>query len=162
MDDLTPLLPHVTGTALGSQPAPLAPEEIEGIELAVADALDLAEPLALPPVLVDLLTAGVEVLTVQPEHMPGGGRIGNELGLLGRETGAYLDDYEFAQYMPGAVPIALDGSGGFFCLDARAVLDGSADNDGGAPLVWSHADDLGWNEGACVPVASNLATLLLG
>ena len=162
MDDLTPLLPNVVGTALGSQTAPHSAEDIEAIEADVAEALDAPEPIALPPVLVELLTAGVEILTLEPGKFRAiGSFIGEELGLLGRDTVAYLDDYEFAEYLPGAVPIALDGGGGFFCLDVREVLDGSAENNGGAPIVWTHAGNLGWEPDACYPVAADLATLLL-
>lgn len=163
MDDLTPLLPNVTGTAIGSQTAPHTTEDIEAIEADVAEALGAPEPLALPPVLVELLTTGVEILTLEPGRFRAiSSAIGEELGLLGRDTVAYLDDYEFAEYLPGAVPLALDGSGGFFCLDVRGVLDGSADNNGGAPVIWSHAGNLGWDEDSYLPVADDLASLLLG
>ncbi|PWD52535.1 SMI1/KNR4 family protein [Serinibacter arcticus] len=133
------------------------------MEAELGEALELTEPVALPPVLVELLTAGVELLTLESGRLSAvDDRVRDELGLLGRDTGAYLADYEFAEYMPGAAPIALDGAGGFFCLDLRAVVAGEAENDGGAPLVWSHAGNLGWDDDAVVPIADDLAQLLLG
>ena len=34
----------------------------------------------------------------------------------------YLESYEFAEYMPGAVPFALDGGGIFYVFDFRNAL----------------------------------------
>jgi hypothetical protein len=48
-------------------------------------------------------------------------------------------DYEVPQYMPGALPIAFDGSGTFYLLDMREDAD-----DGEYPVVGAHAGSLGW------------------
>jgi hypothetical protein len=48
-------------------------------------------------------------------------------------------DYEIPAYLPGALPIAFDGSGTFYLLDMRADPD-----EGEYPVVGAHAASLGW------------------
>jgi hypothetical protein len=55
----------------------------------------------------------------------GWGRSGErEFGLFGtEEVVRYAQDYKFAEYMPGALPFALDGGGSFYVFDLRAAPD---------------------------------------
>jgi hypothetical protein len=48
-------------------------------------------------------------------------------------------DYEIPAYMPGALPIAFDGSGTFYLLDMREDAA-----EGEYPVVGAHAGSLGW------------------
>ena len=58
-----------------------------------------------------------------------------------KEIREYLLSYEIPEYMPGAVPFALDGGGGFFLFDMR-----NEPVDGEYPIVFSHSSSLGWDE----------------
>ena len=53
----------------------------------------------------------------------------------------YLLAYHIPEYMPGAVPFALDGGGGFYLFDMR-----SDPVDGEYPIVFSRSGSLGWDE----------------
>lgn len=59
----------------------------------------------------------------------GWGRSGErEFGLFGTEDVVrYAQNYEFAEYMPGALPFALDGGGTFYVFDFRASPDTSGE-----------------------------------
>ena len=61
----------------------------------------------------------------------------------------YLLSYQLPEYMPGAVPFALDGGGGFYLFDMRAFPI-----DGEFPIVFAHSGSLGWDEDDHVVVAS--------
>ncbi|MET7402661.1 SMI1/KNR4 family protein [Dactylosporangium sp. NPDC005572] len=66
---------------------------------------------------------------------------------------AMLLAYELPEYMPGALPFALNGGGVFYLFDMRAP----ADADGEYPVVASHAGNLGWNtDDECWLVADRL------
>ncbi|WP_395745187.1 SMI1/KNR4 family protein [Prosthecobacter sp.] len=50
---------------------------------------------------------------------------------------AMLLAYHIPQYMPLALPFAMDGGGGIYLFDMR-------DPAGEPPIVWAHAGSLGW------------------
>jgi len=58
----------------------------------------------------------------------------------------HLLAYHVPQYMPGALPFAMDGGGGFYLFDLRADAI-----DGEYPIFFAHAGNLGWDD--AVPVA---------
>ena len=58
----------------------------------------------------------------------------------------YLLAYHVPQYMPGALPFAMDGGGGFYLFDLRADPV-----DGEYPIFFIHAGNLGWDD--ATPVA---------
>jgi hypothetical protein len=62
----------------------------------------------------------------------------------------YLLAYQFPHYMPGAVPLGLDGGGIFAVFDTRAGL-----RDGEYPILASGAGDLCWDD--AVPLAASFA-----
>ncbi|WP_333779685.1 SMI1/KNR4 family protein [Saccharopolyspora indica] len=129
--------------------AAATPAELAAVRAALAERLGLPEPFVLPPGLAELLSSGVQacIRETEDDHV--------EFGWLGADSAAYYDDYQFAAYMPGAVPIALDGGGGFYVLDVRGGR-----NDGDHPVVWSHAGSLGWDVDDHRPVAPDFASLL--
>lgn len=133
-----------------------------GIAADAAAGLHLAEPLVLPTRLIDLCRDGVEILALDPTRLPHTPLLtpDPEFGILGADMTEYFDAYGFAEWMPGAWPLALDGGGGFFCLDLRAVTAGTAPNDGTAPIVWSHASNLGWTPDEAAQMGENLAAFL--
>jgi hypothetical protein len=53
----------------------------------------------------------------------------------------FLLAYQIPEYMPGAIPFAFDGAGGFYLFDMR-----DAPVDGEYPIVSAHAGDLGWED----------------
>ncbi|RMI12922.1 SMI1/KNR4 family protein [Cellulomonas triticagri] len=110
-----------------------------------------------PDALLRLLRAGVEHVALDPDRLPNspGGTPLPELGLLGPAASGIAEEHDFAEAMPGAWPIALDGGGGFYALDLRATADAD-----GAAVVWSHGGDLGWDADQHVLVAPDVATLL--
>jgi len=59
--------------------------------------------------------------------------------------------------MPGAVPFAFDGGGGFYMFDMRADPQGDE-----FPIVFSHSGNLGWGEDEFVPVAATFREACLG
>ncbi|GAB3256031.1 SMI1/KNR4 family protein [Kineosporia babensis] len=112
----------------------------------------------LPSALADLLAEGVGLVTLDPGALPSGLESA-ELGLLGspEQMAGFYETYEFGIYMPGAWPFALDGGGGFFALDLRAITSSSTEN---APVVWAHSGNLGWGEDEYVSVAADFNQLL--
>ncbi|MDF2989781.1 MAG: hypothetical protein K0S37_295 [Microbacterium sp.] len=122
------------------------------LELARADLgadLGFAEPFLLPRLLVEMLESGVEWCS-----RVAGDRYA-EFGWIGADMAGVFRSYELAEYMPRAVPIAFDGGGGLYLLDARAGR-----NDGVHPVVWSHAGSLSWDEGEYRPVAADFASFV--
>lgn len=106
-----------------------------------------------PPELITLAVEGIELIELEPSWtsdlpLP-------EFGFLAADMVDFYDDYEFGEWIPGAWPLALDGGGGFFCLDLRAA---NADEE--IPVVWVHASNLGWGDDEAVRVAASLADLL--
>jgi hypothetical protein len=136
---------------------------LASIALDAAARLSLPTALVLPDALLELCADGIEVLMLEEALLPPGplGDPGAAFGVLGSDMAAYFDDYEFAHYLPGAWPLALDGGGGFFCLDLREVAAGRAPNDGSAPVIWSHAGNLGWADDEAAPMGGNLAAFLI-
>ena len=53
----------------------------------------------------------------------------------------YLLAYQIPEYMPGAVPFAFDGAGGFYLFDMR-----DEPIDGEYPIVMAHSGSLGWDD----------------
>ena len=100
----------------------------------LASALGLPGLFALPPLLVEMLELGVTWCSRTAADRYA------EFGWLGPDMADAYRDYEFAEYMPAAIPVALDGGGGFYLLDAR-----SGRNDGRQEIVWSHSGSLGWD-----------------
>lgn len=133
------------------------PEWLQGVQAEAARLLGLPAPLVFPPVLVDPFSA--ELVFFAADRIPEGQYSTPlpEFGVLGAEMPAYFTDYEFSEYFPGAWPLALDGGGGFYCLDLRDLVAGVAPNDGSASLVWSHAGNLGWREDEHVVIATDIA-----
>lgn len=123
--------------------------DAQSMRMRLSDLLGLAEPFVLPPMLSELLAAGV-VLCSRSD-----GEAYAEFGWLGAEMAQVALDYEIPQYMPGAVPLAFDGGGGLYLLDAR----GGA-NDGRQPVVWSHAGSLAWMAGEYREVAPDFEALV--
>ncbi|GAB7036899.1 MULTISPECIES: SMI1/KNR4 family protein [Catenuloplanes] len=111
--------------------------------------LGFTEPFVLPPLLTEMLSAGVIWCsrTAADRH--------TEFGWCGHEMADIARGYEIADYMPAAVPLAFDGGGGLYLLDARA-----GHNDGRQPVVWSHAGSLGWDPDDHRPVAPDFETLV--
>lgn len=65
-----------------------------------------------------------------------------------REVRELLLSYNLPQYMPGALPFALNGGGRFYLFDMRrAAVDGEY------PIICSHAGNLGWGPDECVRIA---------
>lgn len=124
--------------------------------------LGLAEPLVFSAVLVDLFSSGAEILSLAPGTIPDGRHATPEpeFGVLATAMPTYFTDYEFADYLPGAWPLALDGAGGFYCLDLRELVAGRSVNDGSAALVWSHAGNLGWGSDEMLPVSADAAAFV--
>ena len=141
-----------------------APTWLPGVSTQAGQLLGLLEPLRLPTSFITLVASGVDVITLDPTGIPTSRSAAPqpEFGALGRDMPAYFIDYEFAQYLPGAWPLALDGGGGFYCLDLRDVVAGRAPNDGTVPLVWSHAGSLGWGPDEHIRVAADADGFLAG
>ena len=70
-----------------------------------------------------------------------------------QEVRGFVLNYEFPHYMPGALPFALDGGGGFYTFDLRSPR-------GPAPVLWTHASDLGFESAR--PVATSFRDCLSG
>lgn len=49
--------------------------------------------------------------------------------------------YQVPEYMPGAIPFAFDGGGGFYLFDMR-----NAPVEGEYPIVMAHSGSLSWDE----------------
>lgn len=124
--------------------------------------LGMGRPLVFPSPLIDLSAAGHETLTLDPALLPVSRYCAPlpEFGILGVDMPAYYNDHEFPRYLPGAWPLALDGGGGFYCLDLRTVLAGSRTDESTAPLVWSHAGNLGWGLQDHVRISTNASEFL--
>jgi hypothetical protein len=69
--------------------------------------------------------------------------------LKAEELREYLFLYELPATMPGAVPFALDGAGGFYLFDTRDPPDESGEYPvlwaNGGSLTYDAAADLGWS-----------------
>lgn len=115
----------------------------------LVSALGLPDHFALPPLLVEMLELGVTWCS-----RTAGDRY-TEFGWLGTDMAGFYRDYEFGEYMPSAIPLALDGGGGFYLLDAR-----TGRNDGRQEIVWSHSGSLGWDLDDHRPVAPDFETLV--
>ncbi|PAF30470.1 SMI1/KNR4 family protein [Paenibacillus sp. 7516] len=63
--------------------------------------------------------------------------------------------YEFAEYMPGSVSFAMDGSGNHYIFDMR-----EASRNGEYPILFAHSGNLGYED--CVHVADSLPELCRG
>ncbi|MFS0911628.1 SMI1/KNR4 family protein [Microbacterium sp. 179-I 3D2 NHS] len=122
--------------------------------------LHLGAPVTFPQPLRALMRTAAPSFALDAARLPEGrwSSPAPEFGPLGADMADYYRDYEFAEYMPGAWPLALDGSGGFYCLDLREVIAGTRANDGSAPVVWSHAGSLGWDDDQCLPITADPAT----
>lgn len=60
--------------------------------------------------------------------------------------------YDFPQYMPGALPFASDGDGGFYVFDMRhAAIEGEY------PVLTVEAGNLGYDDDAAQFLASSFA-----
>lgn len=65
-----------------------------------------------------------------------------EFGMFGTKSiREYLLAYHIPEYMPGAIPFAFDGGGGFYLFDMR-----NEPVDGEYPIVMSHSGSLSWDE----------------
>jgi hypothetical protein len=64
---------------------------------------------------------------------------------------AMLLAYHLPQHMPGALPVAFNGSGTFYLLDMRCAATG-----GEYPVVCAQADCLGWEPEECCLVGDSL------
>ena len=136
-------------TAVRTDPASF---EAVGLESACADLgteLGFAEPFVLPRLLTEMLESGVVWCSREA-----GDRYA-EFGWIGADMGGVFRSYELAEYMPRAVPIAFDGGGGLYLLDAR-----EGGNDGSQPVVWSHTGSLSWDDGEHRPVAADFASFV--
>lgn len=135
---------------------------IDAIAKAAAEHVGLREPVQFPDSLLCLFAANIELLTLNEARLPTGSfsTPAPEFALLGPDMPDYSDEYEFATYMPGAWPLALDGSGGFFCLDLREVVAARSANDGSAPIVWSHAGSLGWTDDEMITLSDDVPSFL--
>lgn len=122
------------------------PAWVRPVADAAAIRVGMAEPVRFPEVLIDYCAGDVEALALDAARLPRSEILeaDPEFGILGSDMVDYFDSYGFDEWMPGAWPLALDGGGGFFCLDLRDVAAGRAANDGSAAVVWSHAGNLGW------------------
>ena len=69
----------------------------------------------------------------------------------------YLLCYHIPEYMPGAVPFAFDGGGGFYLFDMR-----NEPVDDEFPIVMSHSGYLGWENNAHVLVANSFVEACKG
>lgn len=136
-------------TSVRADPAAVDPAALARARAELGDELGLAEAVALPALLTEMLESGVVWCsrTVGDRYA--------EFGWLGAEMAAVFRDYELAEYLPGAVPIAFDGGGGLYLLDMRAGR-----NDGAGPVVWSHAGSLSWDDGEFRPVAPDFASFV--
>lgn len=115
----------------------------------LASALGLPGPFELPRLLVEMLEMGVVRCSRTAADRYA------EFGWLGTGMADVYRDHEFAEYMPAAIPLAWDGGGGLYLLDARAGRD-----DGRQPIVWSHSGSLGWDLDEHRLVAQDFETLV--
>ncbi|MBB5788592.1 SMI1/KNR4 family protein [Jiangella mangrovi] len=143
--------PWTAGFDVVSSGAAVPAEQLEAVERELGRMLGRGGPFPLPPALAALLADGVTscARTVDGAEV--------EFGWLGTAMPAHYEGYAFDSYMPAAVPIALDGGGGAWCLDTRGAADGTAADH---PVVWVHTGTLSWSDGAWRRVASDAATLL--
>ncbi|WP_042161966.1 SMI1/KNR4 family protein [Paenibacillus gorillae] len=88
-----------------------------------------------------------------------GGEFGNGDRYLqffsAEELRAMMLAYEFPQYMPGAVPFAMDGSGNHYCWDMRSERD-----DREYPILVASSGNLGYED--CIRIADTFVELCLG
>lgn len=136
------------------------------MDISAAERLNSSRPIVFPHILRELLVSGVQTLILDVDQLTESldSRMLNEpepeFGILGNNMAQYFDDYQFEEWMPGAWPIALDGAGGFYCLDLRGVLSGAEPNNGSAAVVWSHAGTLGWAIDEAAVVGKSLSEFL--
>lgn len=128
---------------------PASDAQLDDLAATLGNLLGLDDAFVLPRGLSHVLRIGITVCVRRVE-----GRY-IELGWLGLDMGDFVTEYEFGEYMPGALPVALDGGGGFYCLDTR-----TAPNDGMQPVVWSHSGNLGWRADEVRAIAADFESLL--
>ncbi len=75
----------------------------------------------------------------------------------GHGVRAMMLAYQIPQYMPGAVPVALNGGGTFYLLDLRRPPV-----EGEYPVVGARAGSLSWEPAACVAVADSFVAACRG
>ncbi|QDV69045.1 hypothetical protein Poly24_27590 [Rosistilla carotiformis] len=81
-----------------------------------------------------------------------------EFGIFGiKSLREYLLGYQIPEYMPGAVPFAFDGCGGFYLFDMREAMV-----DGEYPIVMAHSGSLGWDEDDQVRLADTFFESIAG
>lgn len=68
---------------------------------------------------------------------------------------AMLLAYHIPEYMPLALPFAMDGGGGIYLFDMR-------DPASAPPIVWAHAGNLGWASDEHAPLAPNFLAACRG
>lgn len=134
----------------------MEPEWLDAVAAEAARWLGLPTPLVFPPALAELFESELVLLDEERVPVSPSSTPAPEFGVLGADMPAYFSDYEFDEYLPGAWPVALDGAGGFYCLDLRSVIAGGAPNDGAAPLVWSHSGNLGWGDDEHVLITTDV------
>jgi hypothetical protein len=128
---------------------PATDVELAALERELGTLLGTGDIFGLPSSLSYLLGSGVAacIRDIEGRYI--------EFGWLGLDMADYLTAYEFSEYMPGALPIALDGGGGFYALDCRS--DGVNRSQ---PIVWSHSGNLGWESDEHRVVASDFDRLI--
>jgi hypothetical protein len=65
--------------------------------------------------------------------------------------------HHLPQYMPEALPFALNGGGTFYLFDLRRPA-----KRGEYPVVCSQAGNLGWEPEKCLPIAESFEAACLG
>jgi hypothetical protein len=100
-------------TSVQTESASVNPAALERARTELGAELGMPEPFVLPELLADMLGAGVSSCSRSV-----GGQ-DSEFGWLGTAMADMYRSYELETYMPHAVPIAFDGGGGFYLLDAR-------------------------------------------
>src|SRR5262249_11533316 len=75
----------------------------------------------------------------------------------GHGVRAMMLGHHIPQYMPGAVPIALNGGGWFYLFDMR-----NPPRDGEYPVVACSAGNLGWDPDKCKVVAATFLAACQG
>lgn len=141
--------PWTAGFDVVETGAAVPAEQLAVVERELGRLLGLNGPFVLPPPLTALIADGVRECVRAVD----GADVWFEW--LGTRMPAHYEGYAFDSYMPAAVPIALDGGGGAWCLDARA-----GGGDGDRAVVWVHTGTLSWTDGVWRPVAPDVATLL--
>ncbi|GAB3617769.1 hypothetical protein GCM10027416_23260 [Okibacterium endophyticum] len=148
MNDASPSLWHSHFTSVRTDPASFDAAALESARAELGTELGFTEPFVLPGLLAEMLESGVVWCSRVADREA-------EFGWIAADMAGVFRSYELAEYMPRAVPIAFDGSGGLYLLDAR-----TGRNDGSQPVVWSHAGTLSWDEGEHRPIAADFASFV--